>query len=82
MTTARGIQGLPPEIFDIVLDNLGDTKSLLQRCSLVCRTWLHASRPRLFSIVSVQASGRRLSQFIDFLDTHEDLASYVRSLMV
>ncbi|KAI0654556.1 hypothetical protein C8Q70DRAFT_888466, partial [Cubamyces menziesii] len=82
MATARGIQGLPPEIFDIILYYLGDTKSLLQSRSLVCRSWLHASRPRLFSIVSVQANERRLSRFINFLDTHKDLASYVRSLMV
>ena len=82
MATARGIQGLPPEVFDIILYYLGDTKSLLQSCSLVCRTWLHASRPRLFSIVSVQANERLLSGFINFLDTHKDLASYVRSLMV
>ncbi|KAI0656863.1 hypothetical protein C8Q70DRAFT_1006404 [Cubamyces menziesii] len=60
MATARGIQGLPPEVFDIILYYLGDTKSLLQSCSLVCRTWLHASRPRLFSTAVAGINARAL----------------------
>ncbi|KAI0327217.1 hypothetical protein GY45DRAFT_1155510 [Cubamyces sp. BRFM 1775] len=80
MATTRGIQGLPPEIFDIILDSLGGTKSTLQSCSLICRTWLQASRRRLFSDLCVQAAEGRLSQFLTFIDTHSDIAGYVRSL--
>ena len=82
MATTRGIQGLPPEIFDIILDSLGGTKSshTLQSCSLICRTWLQASRRRLFTDLCVQAAEGRLSQFFTFIDTHSDIAGYVRSL--
>ncbi|OSD01487.1 hypothetical protein PYCCODRAFT_522469 [Trametes coccinea BRFM310] len=82
ISTSGGIQGLPQEVFHIILDYLGNNKTVLRNCSLVCRSWLQASRPRLFSIVSLYACERRLIGFQQFLDTHPDIAGHVRSLML
>ncbi|KAI0631098.1 hypothetical protein C8Q77DRAFT_183447 [Trametes polyzona] len=76
----RGIQNLPQEVFRIVLDHLGHNKALLRNCSLVCRSWLQASRPRLFATVSLYACENRLVEFLSFLDTHPDITNHVRSL--
>ncbi|KAI8976711.1 hypothetical protein BD414DRAFT_422777, partial [Trametes punicea] len=81
-SSTHGIQGLPQEVFHIILDYLGNNKAILRSCSLVCHTWLQAARPRLFSIVSLYACERRLFEFLEFLDTHPDIAGYVRSLML
>ncbi|EIW55205.1 uncharacterized protein TRAVEDRAFT_131276, partial [Trametes versicolor FP-101664 SS1] len=82
MNARRGIQDLPQEIFHIILNYLGDNKQILRNCSLVCRSWLQASRPRFFAVVSLYACERRLVNFLDFLDTHPDITSHVRSLML
>ncbi|KAI0356090.1 hypothetical protein OH77DRAFT_1401805, partial [Trametes cingulata] len=79
---SQGIQALPQEVFHIILDYLGNNKTILRSCSLVCRTWMQASRPRLFAIVSLYACERRLIEFLGFLDTHPDIAAHVRSLML
>ncbi|KAH9855348.1 hypothetical protein C2E23DRAFT_724772, partial [Lenzites betulinus] len=79
---SRGIQDLPQEIFHIILDYLGNNKSILRSCSLVCRSWLQVSRPRLFAIVSLYACEQRLVGFLYFLGTHPDITSHVRSLML
>lgn len=82
MNARRGIQDLPQEIFHIILNYLGDNKQILRNCSLVCRSWLQASRPRFFAVVSLYACERRLVDFLDFLDTHPYITSHVRSLML
>ncbi|KAI0676465.1 hypothetical protein C8Q78DRAFT_960779, partial [Trametes maxima] len=79
---SRGIQGLPQEVFHMVLDCLENNKSSLRSCSLVCRSWLQASRPLLFATVSLYACERRLVDFLGFLDTHLDITDHVLSLML
>ncbi len=81
MDTHSGIQDLPQEIFHMILDILDYHKETLRSCSLVCRSWLQASRPRFFAVVSLYASERRLVDFLNFLDTHPDITNHVRSLM-
>ncbi|KAI0823001.1 hypothetical protein BC628DRAFT_633214 [Trametes gibbosa] len=79
---SHGVQDLPREIFHIILDYLGSNKPILRSCSLVCRSWLQASRPRLFAIVSLYACEQRLVGFLEFLGTHPDIPNHVRSLML
>ncbi|KAJ8075406.1 hypothetical protein PM082_019744 [Marasmius tenuissimus] len=42
------------ELVELIIVNC-DRRSLLQ-CSLVCRSWLHSCRPRLFKIVEIDTS--------------------------
>ncbi|KAI0642665.1 hypothetical protein C8Q79DRAFT_226097 [Trametes meyenii] len=79
---SRGVQGLPQEVFHMVLNCLENNKSSLRSCSLVCRSWLQASRPLLFATVSLYACEWRLVDFLGFLDTHSDITDYVLSLML
>jgi hypothetical protein len=39
---------LPQELFDIIIDKLGDCTWTLNNCSLVCRSWVHSSHRHLF----------------------------------
>jgi hypothetical protein len=45
----------PREIFDIVLDHLHDNRQALKVCSLVCKSWLSASRYHLFRSLVVRS---------------------------
>ncbi|KAJ7616650.1 hypothetical protein FB45DRAFT_934661 [Roridomyces roridus] len=73
------MSALPPEVVDLVIDNLHDQPAALRVCSLVCRNWLAASRYHLYSEVYV--SGSNLISFIHLTGhQHESLSSRLRSL--
>ena len=57
---------LPPEIIDMIIDDLHEDKITLAACSLVCRGWLSASRHHLFS--RIMLSPLRWSRIRPLLD--------------
>ncbi|KAF9789198.1 hypothetical protein BJ322DRAFT_1000595, partial [Thelephora terrestris] len=42
---------LPPEILDLVTDNLSDEPSTLKACCLVSKSWVPRTRKHLFASV-------------------------------
>ncbi|KAJ7500618.1 hypothetical protein B0H11DRAFT_1995906 [Mycena galericulata] len=54
---------LPPEITDLIIDNLHGYPSTLRACSRVSRDWLAASRHHLFDVVYLMSGS--LNTFID-----------------
>lgn len=50
------IYGLPPEIWDQVIDHLWSDMKTLKICSLVCRTWYPSAHMHLFRSVKISPS--------------------------
>ncbi|RPD55216.1 hypothetical protein L226DRAFT_470677, partial [Lentinus tigrinus ALCF2SS1-7] len=75
---------LPAEVTDTILDYLHDDRATLRTCCLVARTWLPSCRYHLFSEVVVRSAEHPLSlaNFLEFLPTSQDIASYIRTLKV
>jgi hypothetical protein len=59
---------LPPELTDRAIDHLHSDKPALLACSLVCKTWLHASRYHLFHI-EIPLTDRNIRSFVELLDS-------------
>ncbi|KAI0797132.1 hypothetical protein C8Q75DRAFT_710351, partial [Abortiporus biennis] len=55
-----GVRNLPAELVDMIIDYLYDDSDALENCSLVCRTWLCASRFQLFRTTTLQQCSRLL----------------------
>ena len=49
------LPALPPEILDLIVDNLYDEPTTLQTCCLVSKSWVHRTRKHLFASVTFQA---------------------------
>ncbi|KAJ7163894.1 hypothetical protein C8R43DRAFT_257236, partial [Mycena crocata] len=58
---------IPPEIVDIIIDNLVSDHRSLRSCTFVARAWLPRSRFYLFQHISVTAS--RLRRFLERCET-------------
>ncbi|KAJ6612005.1 hypothetical protein B0H10DRAFT_2054367 [Mycena sp. CBHHK59/15] len=56
---------LPPEVIDLIVDNLHRDSSILRTCGLVSRDWLAASRHHLYSGVCLPR--RNLNTFLDLI---------------
>ncbi|KDR72589.1 hypothetical protein GALMADRAFT_126194 [Galerina marginata CBS 339.88] len=71
---------LAPEICDLILDNIHDSKEDLSNCSVVCKSWLPASRYHLFGEVHFRPD---LAQLISS-STHAatTIAPYIRKVTI
>ncbi|KAF7354059.1 hypothetical protein MVEN_01093100 [Mycena venus] len=65
---------LPPEVIDLIIDNLHDQPSTLRACSLVGRNWLDGSRHHLFNRIYLTA--RNLGVFRDLLKSPSNTLSF------
>jgi hypothetical protein len=61
---------LPPEITDSIIHQLSENAEVLRTCSLVCRTWLPASRYILHWAISLR--GEDISGFVDLIKSAEN----------
>ncbi|KAJ6566802.1 hypothetical protein B0H19DRAFT_714200 [Mycena capillaripes] len=71
---------LPPEVIDLVIDNLHDDLPTLRACSLVSRDWVGGSRHHLFDD-GPYLTGRNLGVFRDLLESpYNTFSFHLRSL--
>src|SRR5271170_2648382 len=59
---------LPAELTDRVIDHLHSDRLTLARCSLVCKTWLPASRYHLFN-TAIRLTKSNINSFVELLDS-------------
>lgn len=72
---------LPPEVIDLIIDNLHDHRPTLRVCSLVSRNWLGGSRHHLFNGHGMYLTGRNLDAFRELLKSpHNTLSFHLRNL--
>lgn len=78
----NSIPTLPPELRDLIVDQLRDDKTTLAECSLVSLGWLNRSRYHLFASVQVADSHDRLhfKAFGHFVGATSSIWKYVRRL--
>ncbi|PCH36380.1 hypothetical protein WOLCODRAFT_166882 [Wolfiporia cocos MD-104 SS10] len=81
----RRCKRLPPEITDFIIDFLHDDTRTLKACSLVCHSWLPATRYHLFDSVRIRSTEDCL-RFRRLLDrplprSWVDIAYHIRQLV-
>ncbi|KAI0950688.1 hypothetical protein AcW1_007933 [Taiwanofungus camphoratus] len=78
----NSVPTLPPELRDLIVDQLRDDKTTLAECSLVSLGWLNRSRYHLFASVQVADSHDRLhfKAFGHFVGATPSIWKYVRRL--
>ncbi|KAI0925503.1 hypothetical protein AcV5_008223 [Taiwanofungus camphoratus] len=78
----NSVPTLPPELRDLIVDQLRDDKTTLAECSLVSLGWLNRSRYHLFASVQVADSHDRLhfKAFGHFVGATSSIWKYVRRL--
>ncbi|PBK79477.1 hypothetical protein ARMGADRAFT_884869, partial [Armillaria gallica] len=59
----------PPELFDRFIDFLHHDKQALKVCSLVCRTWIPASRFHLLGCITVRPISPSFYSMGELLDS-------------
>ncbi|KAF7325558.1 hypothetical protein MKEN_00405200 [Mycena kentingensis (nom. inval.)] len=70
---------LPPELTDIVINELSDSRKDLRNFSLVARSWLPASRHHLYASLTIR--GEDIISFIPLLDApHGTFAHFLECL--
>jgi hypothetical protein len=72
---------LPFELYRDIIDNFRDDRATLCTTSLVCKTFLHASRYHLFYHVTI-SNDPTARVFLDFLNSSTSPWPYVRDLHV
>jgi hypothetical protein len=60
---------LPAELTDRAIDYLHSDKGALAACSLVCKTWLPASRYHFFQRIRVTLVNNNVDAFVELLDS-------------
>jgi hypothetical protein len=70
----------PVELYLLIVDNLQDDQTTLCVCSLVCKTFLHASRRHRF--YTVHLNERRGDLFLDSIRSIFSPCQYVRHLFI
>jgi hypothetical protein len=76
------VLGLPTELTDAIIDHLHDDKPTLLNCSLVCRSWLDASRYHLFYSLRVRGEHPEMgfAAFLAFIDTTAHIRKYIQEV--
>ncbi|GBE88988.1 hypothetical protein SCP_1403960 [Sparassis crispa] len=69
---------LPPELCDIIIDNLWGDISALAACGRTCRSWLPRARRHLFDDIYVH--GHNIQRFMDLIRDNPSILLLVRSL--
>jgi len=78
----------PQELLEMTIDHLHNHKPSLRSCSLVCHTWVNASRHHLFNSVHVWRDARDRAEkyilplFSDFLRCTAHCAKFIRTLHI
>src|SRR3984957_10781511 len=62
---------LPAELADRIIDHLHSDKLALATCSLVCKTWLPASRYHFFQTNSIRLTPDNIHSFVESLNSSE-----------
>jgi len=74
---------LPPEIVDLVIDQLCDEPTTLRTCCLVSKSWVPRTRKHLFAHVKFDAASHPLKSWVKvFPDPSKSPAHYTRSLSI
>ena len=60
---------LPAELTDRVIDHLHSDKNALATCSLVCKTWLPASRYHFFQAIDIRLTDNNVYSFAELMDS-------------
>ncbi|KAF8899766.1 hypothetical protein CPB84DRAFT_1730771 [Gymnopilus junonius] len=80
LSSSERASRLAPEIHQMILDNIRDSKFHLSNCSLVCGSWLHLCRYHLFNEVNFR------SDFARFLSSSphaaHTVAPYIRKVVI
>ena len=73
---------LPMELTDAILDQLHGDKRTLFNCSVVCSSWLQASRYHLFHSLRIDNAERSqvFSEFLTFIRNTPHISVYIDSL--
>lgn len=71
---------LPPELDDIILDNLHDDHTTLAKCALVRRSWLPTTRYHTWRDLHLTCSEAELSDLSGVLERSPGIALLVRSV--
>ena len=74
---------LPPEILDLVVDNLHDQPTTLEACCVVSKSWIPRARRHLFAHVELNTFGPSIGLWMTvFPDPLNSPAHYTRTLTV
>jgi len=74
---------LPPEILDIIVDNLHDEPTTLKSCCLVCKLWVPRTRKHLFAHVEFDAADFHVERWKKtFPDPSNSPAHHTRTLSI
>ena len=74
---------LPPEIVDLVIDQLRDEPATLRACCLVSKSWIPRARSHLFAHVKFIAQKTPITSWIEtFPDPSNSPAHHTRSLTI
>ncbi|KAI0089529.1 hypothetical protein BDY19DRAFT_108931 [Irpex rosettiformis] len=75
---------LPPELCDMIIDNLCGNKQALSTCTLVSHSWKHTARNHLFESVLVarQDDTNAYRNFLNFLNKTPDIGPAIRIICV
>ncbi|KAG7445580.1 uncharacterized protein BT62DRAFT_920293 [Guyanagaster necrorhizus] len=90
-----GINTLPQELIDAIIDENQDDQAALRACSLVARPWTYSSQRHIFSRVHFRNHSQQcyypgklhktscdISRFHDLISMRPHLTSFVRTLQV
>jgi hypothetical protein len=73
----------PPEILDIVVNQLRDEPTALKACCVVSKSWIHRTRKHLFASVELRAPNSHIEQWKKkFPDPSNSPAHHTRSLSI
>ena len=74
---------LPPEILDIIVNQLRDEPTALKACCVVSKSWIHRTRTHLFARVEFRAPNSRIELWKKtFPDPSNSPACHTRSLSI
>lgn len=79
---SNAYSSIPPELSDRVLDFLHNDEETLKSCSLVCKSWLPASRYHLWYRTTLRFAGREEKDYAQFLKSSPVITSCVVDLTV
>jgi hypothetical protein len=73
----------PPEILDIIVNQLRDEPTALKACCVVSKSWIHRTRKHLFASVELRAPNSHIEQWKKkFPDPSNSPAHHTRSLSI
>ncbi|KAI0342288.1 hypothetical protein BDW22DRAFT_179537 [Trametopsis cervina] len=84
LSPAYVVPRLPPELCDMIIENLCGDKLSLSACSIVSRSWLRTARQHLFEsvLVSRQNQPDAFQSFVAFLKARPELCNVIRIICV